>query len=88
MTGNSYTSLVLPSTILKYFVTIIPLNKRVPYVSISTKERNSTILGDEVVNQSLNCMEGKGGREQDRGQNGSDSRYFYPAPRREANQLM
>lgn len=50
MIGNSYTSLVLPSTILKYFVTIIPLNKRFPYVSIFTKERNFTILSVEEVN--------------------------------------
>lgn len=50
MTGKGYTSLVLPSTILKYFVTIIPLNKRSPYVSIFTKERNFTILSAEEVN--------------------------------------
>lgn len=50
MTGNSHTSLVLPSTILKYFVTIIPVNKRFHYVSIFTKERNFTVLSDEGVN--------------------------------------
>lgn len=38
-TGNSHTSLALPSTILKYFVTIIPLNKRFHYVSIFTKKK-------------------------------------------------
>lgn len=61
MTGKGYTSLVLPSTILKYFVTIIPLNKRSPYVSIFTKERNFTILSAEEVNWSLSYM--VGGRE-------------------------
>lgn len=86
MTGHRHTSLVLPSTILKYFVTIIPLNKRFHYVSIFTKERNFTVLSDEVVNGSLSYMGGREGT--GHGTKWVRLQEFLSCPRREVNQLM